>query len=324
MSDDWRCSANIDALKQRAQVYQCIREFFMQRKVIEVETPILSEAGNTDPNIESFNLQFSGTGTAGKGKRWLRTSPEFAIKRLLACGLGDCYEMGRVFRNGEFGGKHNPEFTMLEWYRIGWNHLQLIDECLALIESIFNLYNRKLTVCRRTYQELYLEHTGLDPHLCTDSALVALIQNHININLDALNRDDYLNLIMTHLIEPQLPMTQLTLVYDFPASQCALAKIRNDHVPVAERFELYLGPCELANGYHELTDSNEQRRRFENDLAIRTMRGDVLPEPDERLLHALQQLPACAGVAMGIDRLMMTVLDQNAIAEVIAFDFSRA
>lgn len=324
MSDDWRSSASLDALKQRTQVYQHIRQFFAQRRVLEVETPMLSEAGNTDPNIESFQLQFTGAGQAGKSRRWLRTSPEFALKRLLASGIGDCYELGRVFRNGEFGGKHNPEFTMLEWYRVGWNHLQLIEECLALVESIFNLQDRKLTVCRRTYQELYLEFTGLDPHQCPDADLFLALQSKVNINIDGLHRDDCLNLLMTHVIEPQLPMTQLTVVYDFPASQCALAKIRNDSIPVAERFELYLGSYELANGYHELTDPEEQRQRFVQDLAVRTKRADALPETDERLLQALGDMPACAGVAMGIDRLMMALLNQEAISEVIAFDFSRA
>ena len=324
MSEDWRSSSSIDALKLRAQVYQFIRHFFTQREVLEVETPMLSEAGNTDPNIESFNLQFSGTNNAGKPKRWLRTSPEFALKRLLSSGIGDCYELGRVFRNGEFGGKHNPEFTMLEWYRVGWNHQQLIEECLVLVQGVFNLQNRKLSVCRYTYQELYLAYVGLDPHLCSDADLIAMIKQKIKINLDGLNRDDYLNIVMTHFIEPQLPDTQLTVVYDFPASQCALAKIRHDVTPVAERFELYLGSFELANGYHELTDSVEQSRRFSQDIITRKLRRDVLPDQDERLLQAMNDMPECAGVAMGIDRLMMAFLDQKEISAVIAFDFSRA
>lgn len=324
MSEDWRSSSSIDALKWRAQVYQFIRHFFTQREVLEVETPMLSEAGNTDPNIESFHLQSSGTNNAGKPTRWLRTSPEFALKRLLSSGIGDCYELGRVFRNGEFGGKHNPEFTMLEWYRVGWNHQQLIEECLALVEGIFNIQNRKLSVCRFTYQDLYLEHVGLDPHLCSDADLIVMIKQKIKMDLDGLNRDDYLNVIMTHLIEPQLPASQLTAVYDFPASQCALAKIRNDSVPVAERFELYLGSYELANGYHELTDSIEQRRRFTQDLLIRTQRKDILPDIDERLLQSMSDMPACSGVAMGIDRLMMALSNHKLISEVIAFDFSRA
>jgi lysyl-tRNA synthetase class 2 len=324
MSEHWRSSGTIETLKLRAQVYQFIRSFFMQREVLEVETPILSEAGNTDPNIESFHLHFSGASHAGNAKRWLRTSPEFALKRLLASGIGDCYELGRVFRNGEFGGKHNPEFTMLEWYRVGWNHQQLIEECLALVEGVFSLQSQKLSVRRFTYQELYLEHVGLDPHQCSDADLTAIIQQKIKIDLDGLTRDDYLNLIMTHLIEPMLPTSQLTVVYDFPASQCALAKIRNESIPVAERFELYLGSFELANGYHELTDSIEQRRRFTQDLLIRTQRKDILPDIDERLLQSMSDMPACSGVAMGVDRLMMALSNHKLISEVITFDFSRA
>lgn len=324
MSDDWRNSGSVADLKLRAQVYQFIRQFFSQLKVLEVETPMLSEAGNTDPNIASFHLQFSGPQSAGNAHRWLRTSPEFALKRLLASGFGDCYELGRVFRNGEFGGKHNPEFTMLEWYRVGWNHQQLIDECLELVQGIFQLQNRQLSVLRYSYQELYIKFVGINPHECSDSKLMALIEKKTKIDFEGMNRDDYLNLIMTHFIEPQLPETQLTVVFDFPASQCALAKIRHDAIPVAERFELYLGSFELANGYHELTDSVEQARRFTQDLVTRKQREDILPDQDMRLLQALKNLPECAGVAMGIDRLMMALLNKKEISEVIAFDFSRA
>lgn len=324
MSDAWRSSASVVDLKMRAQVYQYIRQYFLQREVLEVETPMISEAGNTDPNIASFHLQFSGPQSAGNAKRWLRTSPEFALKRLLASGIGDCYELGRVFRNGEFGGKHNPEFTMLEWYRVGWNHQQLIEECLILVQGIFNLQDRQLTVLRYSYQELYIEYVGINPHQCSDLQLMTFIEQKTKIDFDGMNRDDYLNLIMTHFIEPQLSDSQLTVVYDFPASQCALAKIRNDTIPVAERFELYLGSFELANGYHELTDSIEQSRRFSQDIFTRKLRNDVLPDQDVRLLQALNDIPACAGVAMGIDRLMMAFLNKNEISEVLAFDFSRA
>ena len=153
---------------------------------------------------------------------------------------------------------------------------------------------------------------------------MAFIEQKTKIDFEGMYRDDYLNLIMTHFIEPQLPETQLTVVFDFPASQCALAKIRHDAIPVAERFELYLGSFELANGYHELTDSVEQARRFTQDLVTRKQREDILPDQDMRLLQALKNLPECAGVAMGIDRLMMALLNKKEISEVIAFDFSRA
>ncbi len=324
MNEPWRTTASAGVLQQRAELYRVLRQFFHARHVLEVETPMLSEAGNTDPNIESFHVQFSGTTQAGKPTRWLRTSPEFALKRLLASGVGDCYELGRVFRNGEFGRKHNPEFTMLEWYRVGWNHLQLIDECIALLQQVFALKAVDLQVQRFTYQELFKASIGINPHTASEAQLCAAVQAVIDINLQGLRRDDLLDLLLTHCIEPKFPAQQLTVIYDFPASQCALAKIRSDANPVAERFELYLGSVELANGYHELTDANEQNLRFDNDLALRQQRSLPCPVKDQHLINALPQLPACAGVAMGIDRLMMSLFALDSIKACIAFDFSRA
>lgn len=324
MDEKWRSTATTEALQQRAELYRHLREFFHARKVLEVETPILSEAGNTDPNIESFQVQFSGSTQAGKAMRWLRTSPEFALKRLVANGVGDCYELGRVFRNGEFGGKHNPEFSMLEWYRVGWNHVQLIEECIELVQQIFAMKSIALNVQRITYQQLFIESIGIDPHTTSDAMLCTALQSITEINLQGLRRDDLLDLLLTHCIEPTFSAQQLTVIYDFPASQCALAKIRHDEIPVAERFELYLGSVELANGYHELTDAVEQNQRFDNDIDLRRQRSLPCPVKDQRLIDALPHMPACAGVAMGIDRLMMSLLALDNISEIIAFDFSRA
>lgn len=324
MTGDWQPSASSGALRLRAEVYRRIREFFHQRQVLEVETPMLSEAGNTDPNIESFQLLFNGPRLAGERTRWLRTSPEFPMKRLLASGLGDCYELGRVFRNGEFGRRHNPEFTMLEWYRVGWSHLELIEECIMLVQDVFALKGIELPVRRLSYTELFLELAGIEPHTADDAQLRAAVLAKVEIDSEGLRRDDFLDLLMTHCIEPQLPQLSLTVVYDFPASQCALARIRPGEVPVAERFELYLGSAELANGYHELTDAAEQRRRFERDLLLRGQRGACAVPKDLRLITALESMPGCAGVAMGIDRLMMAFLDAETLAEAVAFDFSRA
>ena len=324
MNELWTTNASTEALQQRAELYRNLREFFHVRNVMEVETPILSEAGNTDPNIESFHVQFSGSAQVGNPIRWLRTSPEFALKRLLASGLGDCYELGRVFRNGEFGRRHNPEFSMLEWYRVGWNYMQLIEESVELVQQLFGSKNIYLDVHRLTYQNLFIRTIGIDPHTASDQQLCSTLQAVTEINVQGLNRDDLLDLLLTHCIEPTLPAQQLTVIYDFPASQCALAKIRNDSKPVAERFELYLGSVELANGYHELTDATEQNRRFENDIALRNVRGLPCPPKDQRLINALPNLPACAGVAMGVDRLIMQLLAFDNINEIIAFDFSRA
>jgi elongation factor P--(R)-beta-lysine ligase len=324
MNDTWQATASSKALQQRAEIYRHLRQFFHARNVLEVETPMLSEAGNTDPNIESFHVQFSGSMQAGNATRWLRTSPEFALKRLLASGIGDCYELGRVFRNGEFGRKHNPEFSMLEWYRVGWDHLQLIEECIELVQQVFALKDIALHVQRLTYQELFIGTIGIDPHAASDKQLCTALQSITEINSQGLRRDDLLDLLLTHCIEPTFSAQQLTVIYDFPASQCALAKIRFDEIPVAERFELYLGSVELANGYHELTDAKEQNLRFDKDIEVRKMCGSAYPDKDQRLIDALPFMPACAGVAMGIDRLMMSLLMSECVNDVIAFDFSRA
>ncbi|HRO26806.1 MAG TPA: EF-P lysine aminoacylase EpmA [Luteimonas sp.] len=312
------------ALHLRARVNTLVRDFFAARGVLEVETPILSRAGNTDPNIASFSLEFSGRTDGAPRTRWLRTSAEYPMKRLLAAGVGDCYELGRVFRDGEAGGRHNPEFTMLEWYRLGMDHLQLADETVDLVQAALALVEREASVASIGFRELYRDTLGVDPMTAGIDELRAA-SDGIAIDPEGLSRDDWLDLLMTHRIQPRLPPNQLLVLHDYPASQCALAKVvRRGDVDVAERFELYLGPLELANGYHELTDAVEQRRRFERDLAVRASRGSVAPPPDEALLDALAAgLPDCAGVALGVDRLLMAMLGTPRIADVLAFDFNR-
>lgn len=332
------------ALRLRARLNALIRDFFAARAVIEVETPVLSRAGNTAPNIASFSLEFSGSVHGAPRTRWLRTSPEFPLKRLLAEGFGDCYELGRVFRDGEAGGRHNPEFTMLEWYRLGWCHQRLADEAIALVREALALVGRAPTSVRTLdFATLYREAFGFDPHTASIDALRAPLAE-IVIDPAGLDRDDWLDLLMTHCLQPAFAADAITVVQHWPASQAALARIRHESgvepdptrsgavdgagarpcPSVAERFELYLGSLELANGYHELNDAAEQRARFEAELAVRASRGAVQPPIDEALLAALPALPDCAGVALGVDRLLMAMLDADAIAEVLAFDFSRA
>lgn len=312
------------ALRLRAAVNALFRLYFAERDVLEVETPILSEAGNTEPNIDSFTTTFTGHADAGSRTRWLRTSPEYPLKRLLATGVGDCYELGRVFRNGEAGGRHNPEFTMLEWYRIGWDHLQLIDETVALVQRALDLIGRRADVWSCTYRELFLQGLQLDPFLASEAELRLPLAG-LSIDDEGLGRDDWLDLLITHRLQPDFPPGRITVVRDWPATQCALARIRQGDPPVAERFELYLGHQELANGYHELADAGEQRRRFQNDLARREARIASLPPIDERLLQALEQgFPDCAGVALGVDRLMMAMLGTDRISHVLAFGFNEA
>jgi lysyl-tRNA synthetase class 2 len=313
-----------EALALRAALYRLIRDFFAGRGVLEIETPMLSEAGNTEPNIESFTTAFNGPAAARPGPRWLRTSPEYPLKRLLAAGVGDCYELGRVFRNGEAGRRHNPEFTMLEWYRIGWDHLGLIDETVALVHAALAMVGRTATLRSLTYRELFVQALALDPFEAPVEDLSVPLAG-FGIRGEGLTREDWLDLLITHRIEPAFPPDQITVVRDWPASQCALARIRPGTPPVAERFELYLGSYELANGYHELTDAAEQRARFEHDLARRRQRGQAEPPIDERLLTALSAgLPACAGVALGIERLLMQLAGTDDIRRVLAFAFAEA
>lgn len=310
-------------LQWRAQLYAMIRTFFAERGVLEVETPILSAAGNTDPNIESFHAPFTGHVDAGARERWLRTSPEFPLKRLLAHGVGDCYELGRVFRNGEAGERHNPEFTMLEWYRVGWNHRQLMEETIALVEAALALAGRRVEVVIEGYRQIFLDELGLDPmHAETAELRASLAQYHIDPA--GLTRDDWLDLLITHKLQPAFPHDRITVIHDYPATQCALARIRPGDPPLAERFELYLGPYELANGYHELNDAQEQRRRFERDNARRRERGLCEMPIDEHLLATLDNMPDCAGVALGIERLLMCMAGTGRIADVLAFPFSKA
>lgn len=320
----WQPSARFEAIRLRARLNATLRAFFAARDVMEIETPVMSQAGNTDPNIASFSLEFGGHVDAGPRRRWLRTSPEFPLKRLLAAGLGDCYELGRVFRDGEAGGRHNPEFTMLEWYRVGWDHQQLIDECAELLRECLALVGRDLRLRRVAYRDLYRESLGIDPMLDDIDVLRNALAD-VRIEPEGLDRDDWLDLLMTHRLQPAFPADQLLALYDYPVSQCALARVRADAVPVAERFEIYLGPLEVANGYHELADGTEQSRRFLRDVAVRQARGQDAPAIDTRLLAALDAgFPDCAGVALGVDRLLMAMLDTPRIADVLCFDFARA
>ena len=311
------------ALRMRARLNALIRNFFADRRVTEVETPILSAAGNTEPNIDGFSTQFRGPVAAGARERFLRTSPEYPLKRLLAAGTGDCYELGRVFRNGEAGRSHNPEFTMLEWYRIGFDHRRLALEAAQLVRAALALVDRDASVTTTSYRDWFGSGLGVDPFAAGEAGLRAPLAA-FRIDPQGLVRDDWLDLLVTHCLQPGLPKDGITIVYDFPASQCSLARIRRGSPPVAERFELYLGRRELANGYHELNDAAEQRVRFIRDNARRVARGQPELPLDENLLTVLDALPDCAGVALGVDRLLMHLLGTDDIRDVIAFPFAEA
>jgi lysyl-tRNA synthetase class 2 len=314
-ADDWRPTASPRQLEARARLLRDIREFFSQRRVMEVETPLISMAGNTDPEIQSVRTADGA---------YLRTSPEFALKRLLAAGSGDIYELGRVFRGGEAGRSHNPEFTMLEWYRQGFGYHRLMDEVADLVRYCGREKFDRWPVQKLSYRTLFSRYTGLDPFDADRDAFAECAKRN-GIDVPELDRRQWLDLLISMVVQPALPQQGLTFVYDFPADQAALARVRQDSPPVAERFELYLGRTELANGYQELTDAAEQARRFEAENRRRELRGQPVYRADRRLVEALEHgLPDCAGVALGVDRLLMAVTGAASITEVLAFPHSRA
>lgn len=317
---DWRPSASLENLKIRARILSEMRAFFAAREVLEVETPILSRAALSDPAIESFS-------THGRDYH-LHTSPEFPMKRLLASGCGAIYQICKVFRQEESGRRHNPEFTLLEWYRPGWNHHQLMVEVESLLLTLLAPYRELSSSETVTYQHAFLQHAGVDPFVATTDEL-KLCSDRLGIStswdVGDVTRDGWLDLILSHAIEPHLGRGRLTFLCDYPPSQAALAIVRPGNPDVAERFELYLDGVELANGFHELVDALEQRRRFEEDIAQRRELGLTQNPLDEAFLAALSSgMPPSAGVALGVDRLVMLACGVDSIEKVISFDFAKA
>jgi lysyl-tRNA synthetase class 2 len=291
---------------------------------MEVETPIMSAAGNTDPQINSFTTHYDGPAAPAGGQMFLHTSPEFAMKRLLAAGSGAIYQLCRVFRNSEAGRRHNPEFTMLEWYRPGYDHHALMDEVEALLIEVLQEQAGKAR--RISYQQAFLDHAGFDP-LASDMAVVRDCASQHGladiVGLDERDRDGWLDLLMDQVIMPKL--RGMVFIYDYPASQASLARIKTEDPRVAERFECFIDGIELANGFHELIDAGEQRQRFLADNKKREATGQPTVPVDIRLIDALERgMPACAGVALGVDRLLMLSVGASSIAEVLAFPIDRA
>lgn len=324
----WRPSADLSVLRLRAELLAQIRAFFAARGVLEVETPALSAAAITDPHLASFKTCYSGPGSQHGRPLYLHTSPEFAMKRLLAAGSGCIYQIARVFRDGEAGSRHNPEFTLLEWYRVGFDHHRLMDEVAELVGM---LLAGRLTLAepeRLSYRQIFQHHLNLDPHRATVADLAACAETRnisIPTGMPLDDPDPWLDLLLTHCVEPRLGSGRLTFVHDYPASQAALARLRPDDPPVGERFELYINGIELANGFHELGDAVEQRRRFAQENAARRAAGLPVMPVDEHLLAALEfGLPDCAGVALGFDRLVMLATRKTSLAEVLAFPLDRA
>ena len=323
--EDWRPTASWSALRRRAQLLEDIRHFFSVRQVLEVDTPILSSAGTVDPHIESVVGWVPQAGRSTPQRRYLHTSPEFAMKRLLAAGSGSIYQICKVFRGDDQGRWHNPEFTLLEWYRVGFDHHALMDEMDELLANVANLPVAE----RVSYRAVFKRSLGIDPLLCPDTELHACAEGfncvpHGDFAATA-GRDDWLDLLMGCEVGKQLGFAQPTFVYDYPASQAALAQIDPGPPAVARRFEVYVRGIELANGFHELTHAVEQQQRFAAEVARRAVTERPTVPPDTRLLAALQfGLPDCAGVALGVDRLLMALLDAPGIDKVIAFPHDRA
>lgn len=323
-AQDWRPSACSRALHARATLYQRIRAYFAAAGVLEVETPIASRAAATDPALASLRTVCAGCGREPV-PLWLHTSPEFPMKRLLAAGSGAIYQICKVFRDGERGRLHHPEFTLLEWYRPGWGYRRLMDEVADLVRYVLD--RPQLAVETVTYRELFRTRLGVDPFRCTARGLEQAARAQGLSGCDALDldRDGWLDLLLTHRIEAELGRGRLTFLHEYPPSQAALARIRSDGEPVAERFELYLEGMELANGFHELTDAAEQRWRFTRDLAERARSGQPRPPLDERFLQALEAgMPDASGVALGLDRLLMAATGSEHIDQVLAFPLERA
>lgn len=319
---NWQPSANIETLRQRAHIIQFIRNFFIQRGVLEVDTPVMCHTSVTDPFIQSIPALFQAQPTSEEVRHYLQTSPEYAMKRLLAANSGAIFQIGKAFRQGEVGRFHNPEFTMLEWYRPGFDHHQLMDEMDELLQGVLHMPAAE----RLSYGELFEKYLGVNPHVATVESLSKVAQQHdFEVAAEVTDRDTWLNLLMSHLIEPQLGQQAPCFIHDFPESMAALARVQPGNPSVASRFEVYIHGIELANGFHELQDAKEQRRRFENNNVERTKLGLATLTIDEYFLAALEHgLPDCAGVALGIDRLIMIATQAEKIPDVLSFDFSRA
>lgn len=330
MTDTWRPNATLQALHSRAQLLQQIRQWFASQSILEVETPQLSQGASTDPHIESFAATPCNQPDSIAQQRYLRTSAEFHMKRLLASGSGDIYELGKVFRVDESGRYHNPEFTMLEWYRVGFTHHQLIDDVEHLLRSLHNGNEEEFPgLTRTTYRELWQSVCNIDiAHASCAELKVCLQHNGCDVPESiADNFDSLLDLGMSLVICHQLAANGYTCITDYPASQASLARIeQHDDFAVACRFEFYYGSLELANGYHELTDATEQRQRFEADNKTRAEQGLPIMAVDESLLAAMHNgLPDCAGVAIGVDRLLMILMPEiDHLQQLIAFNWERA
>lgn len=317
----WQPTAPIKNLLARAKIISDIRRFFTDRGLLEVETPVLSEFGVTDVHLSTFSTDFIAPHNAQSKPLWLSTSPEYHMKRLLAAGSGAIFQLCHVFRNEEAGRKHNPEFTMLEWYRPHFDMYRLINEVDDLLQQILDCEPAESL----SYQFAFQEYVGLDPLSASKAELANKAKEYHLMDADQQDRDTLLQFLFSSVVEAQIGKERPVAIYHFPATQAALAQLSSEDHRVAERFEFYYKGIELANGFHELTDSNEQRIRFEQDNRLREKMGLPQRAIDHRFLAALHAgVPNCSGVALGVDRLIMLALSEESIDRVISFAINNA
>jgi lysyl-tRNA synthetase class 2 len=323
---DWQPTCSVEHLRLRAQVLAQIRGFFAERSVLEVETPLLSHGIGTDPQLEFFTTEYCLA--PQKRTLFLQTSPEFAMKRLLAAGSGSIYQITKAFRNGESGRFHNPEFTLLEWYHVGFKLPELMDECADLIALLFDHRKPLMETQRFRYQEIFQRYTGLNPLEFSYRQYCAYaLDNHLPeaISICGYDHAIWLDFIFSHKVQPFLGQNALCMVYGYPVCQSSLARINEHNPQITDRAELFINGVELGNGYFELTNAQEQGERFDQELEIRRQRNAPASVKDERLVAALQAgLPECSGMAIGLDRLLMLLSDSVTIDDVLGFPIDRA
>jgi len=321
-SDTWRPTATNETLRKRAAMLASARTFFANRDVLEVESPIICGYSVTDPYIDSIGTDIGGQTC------WLRSSPEYHMKRLLANGIGDIYQIAKVFRAGERGPRHEPEFTMIEWYRLGFELEEMIQETCELLFSISSEALRPITTYRQiSYRDAFIDYCAIDPISASIDDLKTSASNHLPevvtaelIDSLGTERNEWLDLLASHLVYPQLNGPNLWVVHSYPADQAMLARLNPENGAIAERFEVFFCGLELANGFRELTDASLQAQRFEHDRLSRKARNRPDVQPDKGLLAALTHgMPECSGVAIGLDRLIMVAEGHQDIKTTLSF-----
>jgi lysyl-tRNA synthetase class 2 len=327
----WKPACDIEHLLLRAAVLSAIRTFFEQRSVLEVETPLLCHATGTDPQLDFFSSYYhcvpNERGIKDK-EMFLQTSPEFAMKRLLAAGSGSIFQICKAFRNGESGRLHNPEFSILEWYRVGFSLEQLMDEVAELLVQLMQGYCHIEPVHRFSYQELFKQVTGLNPLIfCHKSYAHYASENAMSDAISICENDHamWLDLLFSFKVQPVLADKQISMVYGYPAVQSSLARINQKNALIADRFEVFINGVEIGNGFFELSDVQEQEQRFDQEISSRIAKGLPVVEKDKLFLAALQSgLPECSGIALGLDRLLMTMANVETLNDVMVFPFDKA